>query len=178
MDLIFPDQNPAIDQIHGQGAGAENGRFAHRLQAVPQGRFQTRQQFRHIERFGDIIVGAQFQRLDLAFDVAPRRQHDDGRQRAGTNGLNHGKSILIGQAKIQNDRVGALSRKSPDGRAARSGLDTGITMGWQAGAQEPQNLRLVVHDQNLWQISGHRRILVRRQRPVHAQRPIHLQRQA
>ena len=80
---------------------------------MPQRRAHAGQQFVHPERLGQIIVGAEIERLDLAGLVAAARQHHD--RNAVVAAADHAQQFMaldIGQAEIENDQCGILASNS------------------------------------------------------------------
>ena len=78
LDLLASHASPmrrtrSTDEI----ARTNTGALALRLEAVAQRGAQARHQLLHAEGLGDVIVGAEIERLDLAALVVADRQHDD-----------------------------------------------------------------------------------------------------
>ena len=52
--------------------------FLRATRCAPQQRLQPRQQLLHLERFGQVVVGAGLQALHLVLPAPARREHEDG----------------------------------------------------------------------------------------------------
>src|SRR5262249_8744106 len=121
VHLLVADLDDAPDEIDGQITGPEYWPFTMDLKLVAQRGSHPRKQFVHSERLGDVIVGAEVQRLDLAGLVAAARQHDDRHalipcaQRA-----QQFVSLDIGEPEIEDDQVGLLLQHIERGLAVRS----------------------------------------------------------
>ena len=82
------------------------GRSPCDLQLMPQRRAHAGEQFIHPERFCQIVVGAEIERLDLAGLVAAARQHHD--RDAVVAAADHAQQFMaldIRQAEIENDQA-------------------------------------------------------------------------
>ena len=55
------------------------GAVRHRRRAPAEQRLDAREQFRHLERLDEVVVGAELQADDAIHDLAARRQHQDRR---------------------------------------------------------------------------------------------------
>src|SRR4051794_5238295 len=82
------------------------------LQLMPQRRAHASEQFIHSERFGEVIVGAEIERLDLSRLIATARQHHY--RHAVVAPADHAQQFMtldIGKAEIENDECGLLSQQ-------------------------------------------------------------------
>ena len=87
----------------------EDGPLALRLKLMPQRRPHPRQELVHAERFGDVIVGTEIERLNLADLVAATGQdHDRNRFVARPHPPQQFQPLHIRQPQIENDQVGFL----------------------------------------------------------------------
>ena len=117
------------------------------LQLVAQGGAQPGEQLVHAERLGDVVVGAEIERLHLAGFVTATREHDDGNALvAGANGLQQIEPLRVGQAEIENDQVGRLVEQIERRLAVRR-LDDLITLRGEAHAQQLADRWLVIDHQ-------------------------------
>ena len=71
LHLLVRDLDDTAHEVDRQIARPKNRAFAVHLQLMPQRRPHAGEQLVHAERFGDVIVGAEVERLDLPGFVAP-----------------------------------------------------------------------------------------------------------
>ena len=105
-------------------------------------------EFLHSERLGDVVVGAELQRLDDARLVGSAGKDDDRRLAAG--GAPAAQEVVAGdvrQAEIEQDEVG-VAGDGGFGGAAVGRLDDLVALRAEAGAQQPADRRLVVDDED------------------------------
>ena len=144
-----PNFDDAAHQIDRQIAQFEDRPFTLHLQLMPQCRAHAREQLFHAERLGDVIVGAEIERLDLGNFVAAARQHHDRNILAPlTNLAEQLEPLHVGKAEIENDEVGLVSHQIESGlRVGR--VDGLIALRAQSHAQQFADRRLVVDDKDL-----------------------------
>ena len=107
------DLDDAAHEIDREIADPEDRPLAMHLQLMAQRRPHAREQLVHAERLGDVIVGAEIERLDLAGLVAAARQDDDRDALvARSDRPQQLEPVDIGQAEIENDEVGLLRQSS------------------------------------------------------------------
>ena len=104
------------------------------------------------EGFGDVVVGAGVERVDLVRGVGARGQHDDGHggllaQRGDDRG-----AVDVGQSEVEDDQVGPIGGGGRDGVAAGVGGGHGVAVGGEVDPQGPQDVGVVVDDEHV----GHR----------------------
>src|SRR5258705_4356215 len=103
----------------------------------------------HAERLGNIVVGAEIERLDLAYFVATARQHDYGSVFAScTDRSQEIVAVDIGKAEIEDDEIGRLSEEFERRLAVRR-LEDVIALGGKTHPQKLADGRLIVDHQNL-----------------------------
>ena len=111
-------------------------------------RAQTREQFADREWLFDIVVGAEIQGGDL-LDLAVARRENDYRRRRELPGLRQDVlAVHVGKAEIENDEIGRGIGGHAQRLAAGSGVLHLITRGLERRAQETQDLRFVVDDED------------------------------
>ena len=119
------------------------------LKLMTKRRPHARKQFVHAEGLGDVIVGAEIERLDLADLVAAARQHHD---RDGLVARAHHpqqfQALHVRQSKIENDEIGILRQQLERGLAVRRLQDV-VALRAQAHAQQFADGRLVIDHENL-----------------------------
>ena len=94
---------------------------------MPERRAHAREQLLHAERLGDVIVGAEIERLHLGGFVAAARQHHDRKVLSSRTDLAQQlESLHIGKAEIENDEVGLVGHQFERGlaRSARRWFDS------------------------------------------------------
>ena len=116
---------------------------------MAQGRAHARQQLFHAERLGDVVVGAEIERLHLAGLVAAARQHDD--RHAFVAAADHAQQIMavdVGQAEIEDDQRGILGELLQRDLAV-GGFEDFIALRAQSHPQQLSDRGFVVDDQDL-----------------------------
>ena len=149
LDLTVADLDDAAHQIDRKIAGAEHRALAMDLQLMPQRRAHAGEQFIHPERFRQIVVGAEIERLHLARLIAAARQHHD--RDAVVAAANHAQQFMaldVGQAEIENDERRIL-RQQFERDLAVGGFQDLVALGSQPHPQQFADRRLVVDDQDL-----------------------------
>ena len=111
------------------------------------------------ERLGQVIVRAQLQSHELVGLVAPGRQHDDGHRVVLAQPSRDVEAVQAGQPEIQHDQVWATAGCRPERARPVAGVENTEAGRLQVVAQQPHDLRLVVHNQD----GGHG-VMVERQR--------------
>ena len=122
---------------------------------MAQCRAHARQQLVHAERLGDVVVGAEVERLHLAGLVAAARQHHD--RDAFVARADHAQQLVtldVGKSEIENDQVGIAGQELERGLAVRRLQDL-VTLRAQTHPQELADRRLVVDHQHLERSGAH-----------------------
>ena len=132
LHLAFADLDDAAHQIDREIAGAKHRAFAMDLQLVAQRRPHPRQQFVHAERLGEIIVGAEIERLQ---PCRPRRRGSTAprseRCRCGRGSSATVMPLDVGQAEIENDQRRVFAKAIRD-RSCRSAPPEFHSPAWSA----------------------------------------------
>ena len=103
----------AAHQIDGEIADSKHRALAMDLQLMPQRRAHAGEQFVHPERFCEVVVGAEIERLHLPSLVATAGQHDD--RNAVVAPADHAQQVValdVRQAEIENDQSGFCASNS------------------------------------------------------------------
>ena len=66
------------------------------------------EQFVDVERFGDVVVGAGVEGVDLVVAVGPAGEHDDGYRGPGAQGPDDVDAVDVGQSEVEDDEVGPV----------------------------------------------------------------------
>ena len=122
---------------------------------MPQRRAHAGQQFIHPERLGQIIVGAEIERLDFSRLIAAAREHHD--RHAVVAPADHSQQFMaldIGKAEIENDQGGILGQQLKRNLAV-GGLQDLVTLRGQPHPQQLADWRLIVDHQDLDRRAGH-----------------------
>ena len=104
----------------------------------------------HAERLGQVVVGAEIERFHLLPLAADSRQ-DEYRQRLRplADTAAHFQAVhLARQHQIEDDQIGHMAGRFPQGFLAGGRERDGVPLCAQAGAQGAKNLRLVIHHEN------------------------------
>ena len=149
LHLLVGDLDDAAHEVDRRSPAAEDRPLAMHLKLMTKRRPHARKQFIHAERLGDVIVGAEVERLDLADLVAAARQHHDRDALvARADHPQQFEALHIGQSKIENDQIGILRQQLERGLAVRR-LQDFVALRAQAHAQQLADGRLVIDHQNL-----------------------------
>src|SRR5258707_2067434 len=125
------------------------------LQLMPQRRAHAGEQLIHPEWFGEVIVGAEIERLDFSSLIAAARQHND--RHAVVAPADHAEQFMaldIRKAEIENNQSGLLGQQFERDLAVR-GFQNLVTLRAQPHPQQLADRRLVVDDKDLDRRSGH-----------------------
>jgi hypothetical protein len=76
-----------------------------RVPRAPQHGLDAGHQFPRFERFGQIVVGPQFESHHLVHEVAARRQHDDGHGAALANALAQVEPVHAGKHQVEDNQI-------------------------------------------------------------------------
>ncbi len=71
---------------------------------TPQHGLNPRREFPWIERFGQVVIGADFQTEDAVYLIAARREHDDRHARFGADFLQDFEAACTGQHHVQDQK--------------------------------------------------------------------------
>jgi hypothetical protein len=110
------------------------------------------QEFLDAERFGDVVIGAGVEGVDLLPAVQAAGQDDDRYRGPGAQLADDLDAVEVGQAEVEHDQVGVLAGGGVQGLHAVAGGDDLVLAGVQVDPQRPQDLRFVVDDEQ----PGHR----------------------
>ena len=115
---------------------------------MSQGHSNSRQQFGHPKRFGQIVIGAQIQRIHLVALLSPGRDHDD--RCAGRTAELSGylETVPVGQAEVEQDDLRVAPGSLGQSLARRRGLDHLILVGPQGCTEKAAHLGLVLDQQH------------------------------
>ena len=122
------------------------------IPSTPPGRrrsgFDPGHKLGHCERFGQIIVGSGIQSRNPVFDRIARRQDQDRESSpGGSRGGQHGETITIGQAKIEDGRVIADQLECDAGILRRTGNVDGEADFAEPGLQDTGQALFILDDQ-------------------------------
>jgi hypothetical protein len=144
--------DPLGGQVDGEGVGAH-----HRLLGGGDGPAQRGaypgQQLVHAERLGDVVVGAGVEGVHLGLLGVPGRQHDDRGRRPAAQALDHGHAVHVGQPEIEDHQVGRGTTGRGQPRRTVGGDGHLVPSGGEGDAQGPQQLPVVVDDQDAGHVS-------------------------
>src|ERR1700716_2224506 len=120
------------------------------LQLMPQRRAHAGEQLIHPEWFGEIVVGAEIERLDFSSLIAATRQHNN--RDAVVAPADHAQQFMaldIRQAEIENDECGLLDQQFERDLAV-GGFQDLVTLGAQTHPQQLADRRLILEDEDLY----------------------------
>ena len=146
LDFLAAFADDARGQIHLQFAAAENRVRSLRL-GVPQHGTETREQFGAVERLRHVIVRARVKRGHLVVLAVAHAQDDDRHTAPFAQALQHFHAFEIGQAEVEQNRVGPALGGLGDAVRSGRGVEDTIAVRLQRDAQETLDLRLVVNDE-------------------------------
>src|SRR6516162_400054 len=140
-------------QVDGERLGLDD-RLIHfgRRGIAAHGGAQPCEKLVHPKGFGDVVVGAGVQCLDLVRRIGARRQYDHGCREPAAQAGQHLDARYVGQSEVEDHHVGFVlgcgtQRPGTGGRG-----DDLVASHGQVDSQRAQDVRLVVDHQN----SGHR----------------------
>src|ERR1700743_1369350 len=148
-----PDVGPGPDdalggQVDREGGGGDDGVVRCGRRGPADRRAEPGEKLVHAERLRDVVVGAGVERGDLLMLRPPHRQDDDRRGGPAADPVNDLGAVHVGQAKVEDDRVGPLAGNGGEARAA---VDRGghlVIARGQVDPQRAQDRRLVVDDED------------------------------
>ena len=155
LDLAVADLDDTAHQVDREVAGPEHRPLAMDLQLMPQRRAHAGEQFIHPERLGQVIVGAEIERLDLAGLVAAARQHHD--RHAVVAAADHAQQFValdIRQAEIENDQCRVL-REQFQRQLAVGGFEDLIALRAKPHPQQLADRRFIVDDHDFYRRGVH-----------------------
>ena len=116
---------------------------------APDQRAQPRENFLHLERFGDVVVGAAVDPLDLLVPAATSGQHQyRGRQRGVAPLPEECQAIDPGETEVEEHGVVVLgARQEIRPRAVGGGVDR-VTRVTERCRQLPREAGFVFDDEN------------------------------
>jgi hypothetical protein len=140
-----------LGQVELHDAALDAGRLCARVGGVGVAQRDTHagQQLAHRERLGDVVVGAEVERLDLDGVLALRREHDD-RQRGveRAHAPDDLEAVDSGQSEVEQHEIEGAVRNALQCVLAGEHRGDGIVLSFQRDAQGAQHDRLVVDEQD------------------------------
>ena len=113
-----------------------------------QQRANASQNFLHVERLGDIIVGAGVEALHLLAPPVARGQDQDRHRPTGlAPSLEHGDAVPLGQADVENDRVIGLGIAQKPALLSVEGLVHGVARRFQRSGHLSVEIAIVFDNQ-------------------------------
>ncbi len=120
-----------------------------RLWHSPQSRPNSRQQLRHAEGFGDVVIGSRVQSIHLIPLRVAHREHDNrGGFGAGTNQPAGFHPTHSGHVHIQEHQIETARAQFFQPLFARTCIAHLISVGGQSGPHGSPNLRVIVNHQD------------------------------
>src|SRR5258706_5212850 len=105
-----PHLGAAKVDVNGAESVGIRGVRGHGPRAAQQ-RFDARQQLHHLERLGQIVVGAEFQADDAVYDLAARGEHQDRRLNAALAEIAADvEAVLPRKGDVEDDQVERRAR--------------------------------------------------------------------
>ncbi len=108
-----------------------------------------RQHLAHVERLGDVVVGAELQPDHAVDHVAFAADHHDRYVVLGADLAREREAVLAREADVEGDEIDGLRVEVRHQAGAVLGLGDGKALRLQAGAQQRAHLGLVVDDQDV-----------------------------
>jgi hypothetical protein len=126
------------------------------LRRAAQQRLQTRKQLDHLERLGQVIVGAELQPDDLVDHLAARREHNDRRVNIALAQVAADvEAVFSGQHDVKNNCVERFARRACQPYlAVGRGLDQ-VAFAAQPIGESHHQARLVFDEQDTFVHSPH-----------------------
>ena len=147
VDLGAVDAHGVRGEVELEPVGAQ-----HRLRdarvGAPQRGLQARDELARPERLGHVVVGARLQRADLLVLLADRAQHEDRHLRPLAQRLRDLDPVAVGQHEVDDRRRRRVQRGRVERLLDRRRLQDLEARVAQDDLQRPQDLRLVVDDQD------------------------------
>ena len=129
--------------------------MAHDVVAQPlflEARADAGAQQRRVERLRQVILGAELDAADDAFDLVDRRNHDDGdvaQPRVGAQALEHVVAGKAGHHDVEQDQIGRVRRRELERLGAvRRGLDL-VLLAEEPGEERDVGRRVVDREDGL-----------------------------
>src|SRR5580704_8375504 len=111
-------------------------------------------EFTHAERLGHVVIGAVFERVDLAVFGAVPGQHDDGHLAPDPDALADDQAIQVRQTQVEHDHVRCAQRGLADSLLPGFRGTDGMAEGLQPDAADAEQAWVIVNDENLRQPSA------------------------
>ena len=115
---------------------------------VAQRHAHARQQFRHAERLGEVVVGAGVERVDLVALLSARREHDDRPGVPLPEPARHLDAVGVRESEIEQDEVRVPAGGLGQAVAGGGRLDQPVRFGRQRRAQETPHRQFVLDEQH------------------------------
>ena len=148
IDRVAVPGHPHPRNIEHEVARTKRFEIARGRMAAQHGA-DARHQLARAERLGDVVIGAQLEADELVGFVVARGEHDDREVTRSADGPRDVEPVEPGQSKIEDDEVRSLRAHAHErllaGGSARD-PEAGV---FEEVVDEPNDLRLVVHDQDL-----------------------------
>ena len=114
----------------------------------PQLGFDPRQQLHHLERLGDVVVGAELQADDLVDDLAARGQHDHRRLDAAPAQLAHDvEAAEPRQHDVEEDEIERLAGRALEAALAVAAALDAVSLAGEAIGQRHHQAGLVFDEE-------------------------------
>ena len=140
-------------EVHLQVAAPERRRTRGRAGHVEPAQHgpDARHELEVVEGFGDVVVCAELEALDLVDGIVTRGEHDDGDVGEGADLAQHLEAVDVRQADVEQDDVRVLVLDEVErGRTIAGTEDVDLPpLQREADAQCLHHVGLVVHDEDL-----------------------------
>src|SRR6185295_16928374 len=103
-----------------------------------------------------VVVGTQFEQVNLLGFTGAHREHDDRHARPGADALDYIGAVHVREAEVDDHEIDRTQRCRADGFGAGAGFVHDETIEFKTGAKKPADLNLVVNDENDWRWLTHR----------------------
>src|ERR1700688_3731657 len=111
-------------------------------------RTNSREQLRHTERLGEIVVRARIQRCNLGIFVGPRGEHDHRLLGPGAQFTNDIDAVGVRQAKVNDNEIGQTKSGFTQALLSCFRLKHGHALRFQRAPYETADLLVVFNDNN------------------------------
>ena len=150
LDFVVPDHDLTPTCVNAQIAVLEARALelaTLRIRAS-QDRFDPGNELAGIERFREVIVGADLEPDDLVDVIVAGRQHEDRDVRALANPSADVDSVQVGKHQVEHDQRWCLGRRLLDRALARSRNANGEAGPLEVHGDEGSDALLVLHDED------------------------------
>ena len=115
---------------------------------APQHRMDPRGELARVERFRQVVVGADFESDNPVHVFAAGREQNNGHRRAAPQAAQDFESVLLGQHHVEDDELVPAARGKLDGAGAGMMRDDLESFVREELADEIAQLPVVVHDED------------------------------